>query len=88
MIPTLTKTDFKSLKSQKDSLIDDIVEQGFGDFDDEGKKTWKGISDRLFPAVKDLFSSLIDSMEKNENALREIIKQQGQMIAQLGLNQG
>jgi hypothetical protein len=88
MIPTLAKTDFSSLKSQKDNLIDDIVERGFGDFDPEGKKTWKGISDRLFPAVKDLFSSLIDSMEKNENALHKIIEQQRQTITQQGLNQG
>ena len=85
MVTAPAKTNFKDLKKQKDDLISNIA-KSFDDLDAESRKTWADVSNRLFPAVKDLFSSLIDSMEKNENALFEIIEQQRQIIAQQALN--
>ena len=70
------------LKKRKDELINDITKS----FEESDREIWGKVSVKLFPAVRDLFSSLIDSMEKNENALLEIIEQQRQTIAQQALN--
>lgn len=85
MTPIPEKTNYDSLKKQKDDLINNIV-SNFDDFDQEGRRTWNNISSRLFPAVRDLFSSLIETMEKNEKALLQIIEQQRKTISQQALD--
>ena len=85
MIPTLEKTNYDALKKQKDDLINNIA-KNFDDLDPDGRKTWGTISEKLFPAVRELFSSLIDTMEKNEKALFETIEKQRQASTQQALN--
>jgi hypothetical protein len=84
MIPTPEKTNFDLIKSKKDKLIENI-KNGFGS--DEEKEIWGKVTDKLFPAVTDLFSSLIDLIEKNDNILREIINQQQQASTLQSLNE-
>ena len=83
MIPTLEKTNFSAIRSEKDKLIESI-KNGFES--DQEKDIWGKVADKLFPPVVSLFSSLIDSMEKNENALHAIINQQQQALSQQNLN--
>lgn len=82
MITSLSKTNFADLKKRKDELINDITKS----FEESDREIWGKVSVKLFPVVRDLFSSLIDSIEKNEGALLEIIEQQRQTIAQQALN--